>query len=191
MPNAVKPKRSFTASAAPSTLAAGEIAVNPTDRRIWVGAADGTPVRMSDLPTGGAAGAVLAKQSATDFAVEWQTGFAKTNVVNAFTRAQYFAQATLTDAATISWNLDEAQAAQVTLGGARTLGAPTNRRAGATYMLLVKQDATGGRTLAFNAAYRFPGGTDPVMSTAANAVDLLSFYCDGTNLYGVGHLAFA
>lgn len=95
----------------------------------------------------------------------------------------YFTGATLTDAATVNWNLDTQQCATLTLGGNRTLAAPTNMKNGATYILLIKQDGTGNRTLAWNAAYKFPGGTDPVLSTGASAVDLLTCYSDGTSMY--------
>lgn len=111
--------------------------------------------------------------------------------VESYSRAKGFLEATLTDAATIAWDLDLAQCAKVTLGGNRTLAAPTNLRAGFTYILRAIQDATGSRTLAFNAAYKFPAGIDPVLSTAANAIDILSFYCDGTSLYGAAQKAFA
>lgn len=94
-------------------------------------------------------------------------------------------QQTLTDGATINWNMDLGGAAQVTLAGNRTMAAPTNLRAGATYILIVKQDATGSRTLAWNAVFKWPLGLAPVLSTAANATDLLSFYSpDGALVYG-------
>lgn len=63
---------------------------------------------------------------------------------------------------------------------------PTNTATGKTYMLKVAQDGTGGWTLAFAAAVKFPGGTDPVITPAASSVDVLSFLSvDGTTLYGV------
>ncbi len=98
---------------------------------------------------------------------------------------------TLTDGATVNWNANNGAVATVTLGGNRTLANATNLLAGATYIVLVKQDATGGRTLAYGSQYKWPGGTDPTLSTAANAVDVLTFVCDGTNLYGVAQKAFA
>lgn len=92
----------------------------------------------------------------------------------------------LTDAATIAWNAQTIQRAQVTLGGNRTLGAPTNTKAGAVYTLIVKQDGTGGRTLAFNAVFKFPGGTVPHIPGAASDFIVLEFVSDGTNLYSLG-----
>ena len=93
---------------------------------------------------------------------------------------------TLTDGATIDWNTDSGQVAKVTLAGNRTLNAPTNLENGAYYGLQIIQDGTGGRTLAFNAVFKFAGGTAPTLSTAANAIDFLNFRSDGTNLYEQG-----
>lgn len=97
----------------------------------------------------------------------------------------------LTDAATIAWDVDAAQVAKVTLGGNRTMGAPTNLQAGFTYILEVIQDATGSRTLAWNSVFTWPGGTAPDLSTDADACDLFTFVYDGTNMLSVGSLAFA
>lgn len=46
---------------------------------------------------------------------------------------------------------------------------------GGDFRLLVKQDATGGRTLTFPASVKWPGGTVPTLGGAANAVSLLQF----------------
>lgn len=110
----------------------------------------------------------------------------KSNVVNAFTRQQTFTATSLSDGATINWNLDLDQVAKVTIAGNRTLAAPTNMKDGGSYILRVKQDATGGRTLSWNAVYKFIGGT-PVISTAANALDIFTFTSDGTNMYCTGY----
>jgi hypothetical protein len=111
--------------------------------------------------------------------------------VNAFTKQQYFVQTTLTDATSISWDVSANQAATVTLGGNRTLSNPTNLQAGASYTLIVKQDGTGSRTLAYGSVYKWPSGTAPVLTTTANATDILTFISDGTNMYGVAQKGFA
>lgn len=108
-----------------------------------------------------------------------------------FSQQQLFGKKTLTDGATINWDLRYEQVAEVTLAGNRTLANPTNGEAGGTYILIVKQDSTGSRTLSFGANYAFPGGTAPTLSTAANAVDVLSFVYDGTNMLGVAQLDFS
>lgn len=110
---------------------------------------------------------------------------------NSYTKAQNFAATGLTDAASIAWDLESNQVASVTLGGNRTLAAPTNMLNGGYYSLLVRQDATGNRTLAYNAVYKWPGGLAPVLSTGANDIDLLVFYSDGAGMYGKAQLDFS
>jgi hypothetical protein len=86
---------------------------------------------------------------------------------------------TLVDAATVAWDGALGQNAQVTLGGNRTLGAISNPVNGTLYRLRVIQDGTGGRTLAFNAAYLF--GTSASLTLAAGGWSNLAFLYDGTN----------
>jgi hypothetical protein len=117
-------------------------------------------------------------------------GGSNSGTVTAYTAQQYFAQQTLTDGATINWNLNTQQAATVTLGGNRTLANPSNMEAGATYTLIVKQDGTGSRTLAYGANYYWPGGTAPTLSAGAGAIDIITFLSDGTNMYGLAQLNF-
>jgi hypothetical protein len=89
----------------------------------------------------------------------------------------------IADAATINWNMDLGSVMQVTLAGNRAMAAPTNHVAGGTYTAIIKQDATGTRTLSWNAVFKFAGGSK-TLTTAANAVDVATFVSDGTNLYG-------
>ena len=103
-----------------------------------------------------------------------------------FPVSAYFGEETLTDGATIDWNLQTNQVAKVTLGGNRTLNAPTNQQAGAFYSLTIIQDGTGSRTLTFNSAYKFTGASAPTLTTTASAKDIVIFKSDGTNLLEVG-----
>lgn len=68
---------------------------------------------------------------------------AKTDVAQTFTAAQRGAYVTLTDAATIATDLSLGNQFQVTLGGNRTLGAPTNVVAGQSGVIRVVQDGSG------------------------------------------------
>lgn len=97
----------------------------------------------------------------------------------------YGTEVTLTDAATISWDSTK-NVAKVTIAGNRTMAAPTNLKPGAFYALNINQDATGGRTIAWNAVFKFIGGTAPTLSIGANAKDFIVFRSDGTNLYEQG-----
>lgn len=114
------------------------------------------------------------------------------DVANEYTKTQNFNMTTVADGANIAWDLSQNQVAVVTLAGNRTLDAPSNQVAGATYILIVKQDGTGSRTLNTTAsAYKWPGGTEPTLTTAASAVDVLTFVSDGSSMFGVAQLAFS
>lgn len=64
--------------------------------------------------------------------------------------------------------------------GNSTLGQPSNTKVGQTGVIRIIQDSTP-RTLAFHADWKFAGGTDPVLSTANGAVDLLFYQVIATN----------
>lgn len=51
--------------------------------------------------------------------------------------------------------------------------APASGDAG-SITLILKQDATGGRTIAFGSEFKWPGGVAPVLSTGANAIDMVT-----------------
>jgi hypothetical protein len=90
----------------------------------------------------------------------------------------------LTDAPFISWNVETSRIASVTLGGNRTLLSPTNHKDGGEYKLLVFQDGTGGRTLAYDSNIVWPGGTAPNLSgAAANSLIVITLVSDGVRLY--------
>ena len=101
-----------------------------------------------------------------------------TNDTNALTpKAAFDAAAivTLTDATTISSDFAAGFNFQVTLQGNRTLGSPSNAKPGQSGFIRIVQDGVGFRTLAYNSVFKFAGGTDPVLSTAANSIDVLFF----------------
>lgn len=88
----------------------------------------------------------------------------------------------LADGATIATDASTGNVFTVTLGGNRTLGAPSNMAAGATYIWRVTQDGTGSRTLAFASAFKWPAGVAPTLTTAASAKDIVMGVSDGTNV---------
>jgi hypothetical protein len=93
-----------------------------------------------------------------------------------WTTQQTPSNGTLTDAANITWDCDvNGQSVKVTLGGNRTINAPTNVVEFTAYAIRVIQDATGNRTLAWNTAFKWPGGTAPVVTPTANSVSLFTF----------------
>ena len=69
----------------------------------------------------------------------------------------------------------------VTLGGSVTIANPTNQVAGQSGAITVTQDGSGSRTLSFGSDFDFAGGTAPTLSTAASAIDVLSYYVVSAN----------
>lgn len=98
----------------------------------------------------------------------------------------YIAETTLTDGATISWDMSTQSVAKVTLGGNRTIAAPTNGSTGQFASLLVAQDGTGGRTLTWNAVYEFASDTAPTLTATASLGDLFVFRYNGSKWLEVG-----
>jgi len=103
-----------------------------------------------------------------------------------FGKGGYFAEATLTDGATVTWNASTQQVCKLTLGGNRTLSAPTNGVTGQFVSLLVIQDGTGSRTLTWNSAYEFASDTAPTLTTTASLGDLFTFRYNGTKWLETG-----
>ena len=68
----------------------------------------------------------------------------------------------------------------VTLTGNITINGLSTPAAGQSVTLILKQDGTGNRTL--TSTMKFAGGTN-TLSTAANAIDVLSIFYDGTTYY--------
>jgi len=111
-----------------------------------------------------------------------------------FSKQQFFGLQTLTQpdsAGTFAWDLSSNQVATFTLTGNSILAAPTNQQAGATYILIVKQDGSGNHTLSFDSTYKFTFGATPTVTPTASATDVFTFVSDGTSLLGVHLEAFA
>lgn len=98
---------------------------------------------------------------------------------------------TLTDGATITFNADLSAVAEVTLAGTGRTLTPSNLKAGGTYLIFVKQDGTGNRTITTWTNFKWVNGVAPVLSTAANAVDIISGVSDGTFIYASMQQGFA
>ncbi len=108
-------------------------------------------------------------------------GYAQTGATNTFSGAQIGSISTLTDGATITPNFALNNSFTVTLGGNRTLANPTNLVAGQSGVIIINQDGTGGRTLAYGSNYDFGGGTAPTLTTTANAQDMIAYFVVSTS----------
>lgn len=118
--------------------------------------ADGVDVRGSTGATGSAGAAGSNGTNGADGSPGWT------------------APSALTYGSTVTPNLNTAKAFTLTATGNFTLANPTNQSNGATFVIRITQDATGSRTCTFGSAYKFAGGTPPLLSVAAGAVDTLS-----------------
>lgn len=90
---------------------------------------------------------------------------------------------------TIDWTAGPKHKSTLTGDCTYTFTAP----AGPTnLMLTVIQDGTGGRTATWPGTVKWPrGGGAPTLSTAADAVDLIGFYWNGTAYYGESSLNYS
>jgi len=71
----------------------------------------------------------------------------------------------------------------ITLTGNATITMPT-ATSGKSFIMYLKQDATGSRTVTWSTV-KWAGGTAPTITSTASRQDILSFFADGTNWYGV------
>ena len=149
------------------TLADWTIAVSAT-----AGVSSGRQVIAGGLVTGG--GDLTADRTLTVTAAaasDVRTGTDTTKALTAGALVSSAATITLTDAATVAWDVANGYNATVTMAGNRTIGAPTNLKDGITYTLELVQDATGSRVPSWNAIWDFGAAGTPTLQTAANKRD--------------------
>lgn len=70
----------------------------------------------------------------------------------------------------------------MTLTGNLVINGFSNVTGGQSVTLILKQDATGGRTFS-TTTIKFAGGA-PTLSASPNAIDIMTIYYDGTDYYG-------
>ena len=137
---------------------------------------------------------------ATDNVIIFQTNgaeaarFGSTGELDMGNNTVGFTQQTVTyngTTTTVDWKLGNK--AIMTFGaGNITTFAFTNPTNPCNLLLKIVQDGSGSRTVTnWDTDIKYPDGTDPTLSTGANAVDIISFYWDGTNYHGVITKAFS
>jgi len=152
-------------------------------------AADAISVDVSDFMTNGSNNRIVTATGTDAQNAEANLTFDGTTLdVSGVLKADkgYVPEATLTDGATISWNMSTQSVAKVTLGGNRTIAAPTNGSTGQFASILVIQDGTGGRTITWNAVYEFASDTAPTLTATGGLGDLFVFRYNGTKWLEVG-----
>ena len=83
----------------------------------------------------------------------------------------------------ITVSLTNGTVQQLTLTGNATITMPT-AAAGKSFVIMLKQDGTGSRTVTWSTVV-WPGGTAPTITSTASKQDIYSFFSDGTNWYGI------
>lgn len=104
----------------------------------------------------------------------------KLDTAQSFTAAQRGAISALTDGATVTPDFSLANNFSLTIGGNRTLANPSNLTAGQSGVIVITQDGTGSRTLAYGSYWKFSNGTAPTLTTTASAVDVLAYYVESS-----------
>ena len=89
----------------------------------------------------------------------------------------------------IDWTVNQKQ--KVTITGTSITCNFTNPPGPCNLMLKVIQGDGSDVIGTWDTDIKWPSNTPPVLSTANGAVDIISFYFDGTNYYGVGSLNFS
>tara|TARA_R110000744_G_scaffold258440_1_gene373732 strand:- start:176 stop:580 length:405 start_codon:yes stop_codon:yes gene_type:complete len=97
-----------------------------------------------------------------------------------------YAEIALTDQATVTWDASTQEVCKLTLGGNRTLAAPSNGTTGQFISILLIQDGTGGRTVTWNAVYEFTADTAPTLTATAAKGDVFVFRYNGAKWLEVG-----
>jgi len=112
-----------------------------------------------------------------------QTLTSKTIEAGTFTNGYTEEVATANTSTAYTIDLAGGSVQVLTLTGSCTFTFPT-ATAGKGFIILLKQDATGSRTVTWPAAVKWPGGTAPTITATASKLDKYVFTADGTNWYG-------
>ena len=105
---------------------------------------------------------------------------AQLDLVQVWTKAQRgAAPAGLTSTAgATAIDLDTGNNFTMTMTENSTLSAPSNPVQGQSGCIVITQHASAAKTLAYNAFWKFPGGTVPALTTAVGAVDVFTYYVE-------------
>jgi len=109
----------------------------------------------------------------------------QSNVPQGNTKQKNFASVPLVASSNIfSWDLDNAQVASIELTNfVDSLDQPFNMKKGGEYVLILRQDQGGSKTIAFAPSYKFNTASPGIM-TEPYGVTVIRFVSDGTYMYG-------
>jgi len=87
------------------------------------------------------------------------------------------------DAATITFDMSVSCVHKVVLGASRIL-AVSNVIDGQSFCIMLKQDASGSRTVTWWSGILWMDGTTPTLTTTGAKTDIFTFTRDGSSYYG-------
>lgn len=154
--------------------------------------ADGSALAVGEI-TAGMVATLIYGSSADKLFLQGSTTAVRVQSDNTFTGSNTFDETvtlnhdivtplvTLSDGSTVSWDMSTGSAFKVTIAGNRTLDAPTGETEGQRGVLFIIQDGTGGRSVTFDAAYKFPNGVSEQPDRTANSTTKYAYYVRGSN----------
>lgn len=132
----------------------------------------GTGMSFSTINTSGSV--AIDKASSSNYFAATSNKVPTTDVI-------YTSEVTVTYGTTTTFDFATFINSSVTLTGNITTMTLSNVIAGKAGTIRFIQDGTGSRTTVWSSTFKFAGGTTPSLSTAANAVDVLSYNCVTTS----------
>lgn len=120
----------------------------------------------------------------TNGLIDFGPSLLQNNTANTFTKAQVTQKVVVTPPASsatpITLDLTATNVFEITMNKDLLIGTPTNLVAGGRYILIIKQDSTGGRSFQFGTGWKLfdaygSSNTWPSVSQAQNSISILSF----------------
>lgn len=102
---------------------------------------------------------------------------------------QEVAAGDISGTATINWNTGQKQVASLT-GSAATLTLTAPPGPGNLLLRLINTGSPVAHPVVWPATVLWPGGTAPTLTFGSPTVDIVTFFWNGTNYYGVGNADF-
>lgn len=150
----------------------------------------GTALPVANGGTGATTASLTSFNNITGYAVSGPSGSTTSSLVfsngpsllNPTIQNYDEAVVTANTTATYTISLSAGTFQILTLTANATITMPTVS-AGKSFFLILKQDATGGRSVTWTTV-SWPSATAPTITTTASKKDLFSFFSDGTSWYG-------
>jgi hypothetical protein len=108
------------------------------------------------------------------------SSLASMNVAQTFTKGQAGSITTPTFSSPMTLNLVNSNNFRFTATSNFTMTFPANPSPGQSGLIIIVQDGTGSRVVTWASGWVASGGTKPVLSTAANTVDYISYFVETT-----------